>query len=155
MNTLKFLTVLLSIVLFPLQSLATGDAGTNPLRTGPDTTSSECSVRAGKDCYFVFGTTALGTGVNSKVFQVEARTAVACLAASGNTLGSVRFWKVVNPIAPVTQAKSMVPSASTASTLSLPSNTDCFTMSTGRWWMEVTAITDTSDTFVVVTGSKE
>jgi len=157
MNTFKLLTVLLAIVLFPLESLAVGDSGGVPLRTGPDTTSGSCSVREGRDCYFVFGTTTpLATALNSKVFQVDARTAIACLADVGNTSGSVTFWKAVNPIAPVTRANSMVPSAASASTLTVGvTNTNCFTLSTGRWWIEVTAATNSVDSVVVITGSKE
>ena len=157
MNTLKFLTVLLAMALFPFQSLAAGNAGDVTIRTGPDRTSGSCSVREGRDCYFVFGTaTPLTTALNSKVFQVDARTAIACRADVGNTSGSVTFWKAVNPIAPVTRANSMVPSDASASTLTVGvTNTNCFTLSTGRWWIEVTTATNSFDSVVVITGSKE
>jgi hypothetical protein len=166
MNTFKLLVVLLSVAL-PLESLASGNSGTVPLRTGPNTTSSECSVREGRDCHFAFNDSTIGQAVNSKVFQVDARTAIACLApmdtttgGSGNVAGAVRFWKVVGTSNDGTQANSMVPAIASASTLTLgatiATNNDCFTMSTGRWWIEVTTITSTaSHAIVVVTGSKE
>jgi hypothetical protein len=163
MNTFKLLTVLLAVVLFPLESLAVGDSGDVPLRTGPDTTSSTCSVREGRDCHFAFDDTPVATGVNSKVFQVDGRTAIACLApmAAGNIAGAVRFWKVVGTSNTGTQVNSMVPAIASASTLTLgatiATNNDCFTMSTGRWWIEVTTSATNTGThaIVVVTGSKE
>lgn len=158
MKMFKVLTVLLAIMLFPFESLAAGDSGQVPLRTGPDTTSSSCSVREGRDCHFAFNNSTIGQDVNSKVFQVDGRTAIACLApmAAGNVAGAVRFWKVVGTSNSGTQENSMVPSAATASTLSLAANTNCFTISTGRWWIEVTTVASTSThAIVVVTGSKE
>jgi hypothetical protein len=163
MNTFKLLTALLAIVLFPLESLAAGNSGEVPLRTGPDTTSSECSVREGRDCHFAFDHTAVGAAVNSKVFQVDGRTAIACLApmAAGNVAGAVRFWKVVGTSNTGTRVNSMVPAIASASTLTLgatiATNNDCFTMSTGRWWIEVTTSATNTGThaIVVVTGSKE
>ena len=163
MNTFKLLTVLLAIVLFPLESLAIGDSGDVPLRTGPDTTSSTCSVREGRDCHFAFNNTApdpalAGANINSKVFQVDGRTAIACLApmAAGNVAGEVTFWKVVGTSNTGTQENSMVPSSAASSTLSLDANNDCFTLSTGRWWIEVTTVASTSNyAIVVITGSKE
>jgi len=163
MNTFKLLTVLLAIVLFPLESLAVGDSGDVPLRTGPDTTSSTCSVREGRDCHFAFNNTApvpalTGANINSKVFQVDGRTAIACLAPmdAGNVVGKVTFWKVVGTSNTGTQENSMVPTSATASTLNLAANTNCFTMSTGRWWIEVVTVASTSTyAIVVVTGSKE
>ncbi len=168
MKMFKILTVLLAMVLFPLESLAVDGSGEVPLRTGPDTTSGSCSVREGRDCHFAFDDTTLAQAVNSKVFQVDARTAIACLApmditsggsSTGNVAGAVKFWKVVGTSNTGTYANSMVPSAASASTLSLASNTECFTLSTGRWWMEVTiaATLDKSvaNAIVVITGSKE
>jgi len=161
MNTFKLLTVLLAIVLFPLESLAVDNSGDVPLRTGPDTTSRTCSVREGRDCHFAFDDTPLVQAVNSKVFQVDARTAVACLASMDilNVAGAVKFWKVVGTSNSGTWANSMVPTAATASTLTLASNTECFTMSTGRWWIEVTIAATLDKTvanaIVVITGSKE
>ena len=159
MNTFKLLTVLLAMALFPFQSLAAGNAGDVTIRTGPDRTSGSCSVREGRDCYFVFGTaTPLTTALNSKVFQVDARTAVACLAPINalNVAGAVKFWKVVGTSNTGTWANSMVPSSSASSTLSLASNNDCFTLSTGRWWIEVTTAASTATyAIVVITGSKE
>jgi len=166
MKMFKILTVLLAIVLFPLESLAVDGSGTTPLRTGPDTTSSSCSVREGRDCHFAFDNTTLAQAVNSKVFQVDARTAVACLApmnitsgGSGNAAGAVKFWKVVGTSNTGTYANSMVPSSASASTLDLSSNTNCFTMSTGRWWIEVTIAAtlnkSVANAIVVITGSKE
>ena len=158
MNTFKLLTVLLAIVLFPLESLAVGDSGDVPLRTGPDTTSGSCSVREGRDCHFSFNNTAVATAVNSKVFQVDAKTAIACLAPMNalNVVGKVKFWKVVGTSNTGTQINSMVPSSSASSTLSLAANNDCFTLSTGRWWIEVTTAASTANyAIVVITGSKE
>lgn len=158
MNTLKLLTVLLAVVLFPLESLAAGDSGDESLHTGPDRTSSTCSVREGRDCHFSFNNTAVATTVNSKVFQVDARTAVACLTPmhASNLAGAVKFWKVVGTSNTGTQINSMVPSSSASSTLSLAANNDCFTLSTGRWWIEVTTAASTANyAIVVITGSKE
>ena len=158
MNMFKLLTVLLAIVLFPFQSLAVDGSGDVPLRTGPDTTSGSCSVREGRDCHFSFNSTTLATAVNSKVFQVDARTAVACLAPINalNVAGAVKFWKVVGTSNAGTWANSMVPSSSASSTLSLSANNDCFTLSTGRWWIEVTTAASTASyAIVVITGSKE
>jgi hypothetical protein len=163
MNTFKLLTVLLAIVLFPFQSLAVDGSGNEELRTGPDRTSGTCSVREGRDCHFSFNSTTLAMAVNSKVFQVDARTAIACLApmdtttgGSGNTAGAVKFWKVVGTSNTGTWANSMVPSSAASSTLSLGANNDCFTLSTGRWWIEVTTAASTASyAIVVITGSKE
>jgi len=158
MNTFKLLTVLLAIVLFPFQSLAVDGSGDEELRTGPDRTSGTCSVREGRDCHFSFNSTTLAMAVNSKVFQVDARTAVACLAPinASNVAGAVKFWKVVGTSNTGTWANSMVPSSSASSTLSLAANNDCFTLSTGRWWIEVTTAASTANyAIVVITGSKE
>jgi len=158
MNTFKLLTVLLAIVLFPFQSLAVDGSGDEELRTGPDRTSGTCSVREGRDCHFSFNSTTLAMAVNSKVFQVDARTAVACLAPinASNVAGAVKFWKVVGTSNTGTWANSMVPSSSASSTLSLAANNDCFTLSTGRWWIEVTTAASTASyAIVVITGSKE
>jgi len=158
MNTFKLLTVLLAIVLFPFQSLAVDGSGNEELRTGPDRTSGTCSVREGRDCHFSFNSTTLAMAVNSKVFQVDARTAIACLAPinASNVAGAVKFWKVVGTSNTGTWANSMVPSSSASSTLSLAANNDCFTLSTGRWWIEVTTAASTANyAIVVITGSKE
>jgi len=159
MKMFKILTVLLAVVLFPFESLAAGDSGQVPLRTGPDTTSSSCSVREGRDCHFAFDHSGLATGINSKVFQVDARTAIACLTpmVAGNIAGAVTFWKVVGTSNVGTRYNSMVPTAASASTLDLSSNTECFTLSTGRWWIEVTTQATNTGThaIVVVTGSRE
>jgi hypothetical protein len=158
MNTFRLLTALLSTALFASESLATGGSGDVVLRTGADTTSSECTVREGRDCHFAFNSTTEAEGINSKVFQVNARTAVACLAPMvvGNEVGVVTFWKVVGTSNTGTRYNSVVPTAASASTLSLAVNTDCFTMSTGRWWIEVVSKASTSDyAIVVITGSEE
>ena len=83
--------------------------------------------------------------------------------AAGNIAGAVRFWKVVGTSSAGTQENSMVPAVASASTLTLgatiATNNDCFTMSTGRWWIEVTTAATLDKTvanaIVVITGSKE
>ena len=128
------------------------DAGTRGLTIGVDRNSKQTGVRAGKECYFAFNNATPATSVNSKVFEVNCNKAnvytAGMKADATNTAGAGSFWKVVGDSNTATQENS-----EEIHTFALGTKTD-FTLSRGRWWIEITTAGSSSvDNIIQIVGS--
>lgn len=151
---MKFVTLvpMFGLLASMVAGTAYANSGTKQLtREQSPTSTRSCSIDSGDTCYF--GINAANPG-NSMTFNVPSYNAVACfdndLAAATAGAAQVKFWKVISSGLKV---GSFVPTAATSSTLGAGLPTDCFTLTTGTWWIEVSIVPSGSQVgLVTITG---
>ncbi len=103
-----------------------------------------CGLRPGKNCYFAFGDSNASNYLdNSAVFSVSNEADICFNSDNATTTDSGATVTIYRVISSPDENGSMIPTASSTSTLS-HSTGDCFHAVTGRYWIEST--TDPTDT---------
>lgn len=146
----KRLISLLAASAFFVPFAQSAEPGTKGLtRDAVVSSTTSCSIREGRYCYFAFGDSGGGNYQgNSSVFTVMD----ADICFNSDTATDTDSGAVVTVYRVVSAANgngSMVPTASSASTLN-HSTGDCFHAVSGRYWIETTTEpTDGTKTAVV------
>ena len=119
-------------------STAPGSAAATGTTKKVIATGRECDLRPGRYCYFVFGDSNASNYLgNSAVFSVSHGADICFNSDNAATTDSDATVTIYRVISSADENGSMIPTASSTSTLNHSSG-DCFHAVTGRYWIEST-----------------